>query len=532
MSACSVLSDSSRSVIHVQFRDVIRPLTLLLAVVSGYVGNLAFPDFNLWFLAPVSIAVLALALQRNSAAWNFLVGYLWGVGFFLPHISWAQYAVGGNLPWIALSLAQALYPACAALAWTYMRRIRVVENSMWLSAVTFAMAWVSLEKLRMTIPWGGFPWGRLGFSQSQSVLARFAWLGGVPLVSLIVVFLGVLLAVAIRGLLTRNVLRIGLSLSGVVVLLGAAFLVPVDGSAQSGRLAIGGVQGNVSKPGADAFENRQEVLNNHVAGTLALARSEQGPDLDLIVWPENGTDIDPQIDEVARTLIDNAAAVAGVPLLLGAQEFPASGGRYNVSLLWQAGEGVIGRYAKQRPVPFGEYIPARDFFRKLYPGVDRISTDMIAGHEPAALSVPIKRLDRDVTVGPIICFEVAYDDIIHNSVKHGAEVLLVQTNNASFGPTNESTQQLAMARLRAIETGRPVMQISTVGVSAIYTPSGLEVVRTGHFTAEQISAVVNLRTGITPAVALGEWPVLVISAGSVLLLVTGCVAHRRTRASR
>jgi apolipoprotein N-acyltransferase len=127
---------------------------------------------------------------------------------------------------------------------------------------------------------------------------------------------------------------------------------------------------------------------------------------------------------------------------------------------------------------------------------------------------------------------VAYDDIIHDSVKNGAEILFVQTNNASFGPTNESTQQLAMSRLRAIETGRPVMQISTVGVSAIYTPTGREVVRSGHFTAEQISATVNLRMSITPAVRLGEWPVLIVSAGTVLLVAAGLIASRRAKTAK
>lgn len=528
----SKLRESSSTVVYVLFRDTLRPLTLLLAVLAGYFADWAFPDRNYWPLAFLSIAVLTIALSRNSARWNFLVGYLWGVAFFLPHISWAQYAVGGNLPWIVLSLAEALFPALAAWGWTYIRRIPRVQGSLTLSALTFATTWVAVEKLRMVVPWGGFPWGRLGFSQSESILSRYAWLGGVPLISFVIVLVGALLAGAFISLTTGDILRVGAALAGTAVLVAGAFLVPIEGNAEAGQLNVGGVQGNVSRPGADAFSNRQEVLNNHVAGTHELAQSEAGADLDLIVWPENGTDIDPQVDQNAYDLIDGAAQAAGVPLLIGAQEYPETGGRYNVSLLWEHGEGVTGRYVKQRPVPFGEFIPARDFFRAIYPDVDRISIDMFAGDKPAVLDVPIARLDRNVPVGPIICFEVAYDDIIHDSVKNGAEILFVQTNNASFGPTNESTQQLAMSRLRAIETGRPVMQISTVGVSAIYTPTGREVVRSGHFTAEQISATVNLRTSITPAVRLGEWPVLIVSAGTVLLVAAGFIASRRAKTAK
>jgi apolipoprotein N-acyltransferase len=237
------------------------------------------------------------------------------------------------------------------------------------------------------------------------------------------------------------------------------------------------------------------------------------------------------VDAAAAALIDSASAAVGTPILVGAQEYPATGGRINLSLLWQHGQGVIGSYAKQRPVPFGEYIPNRDFFRRLYPDVDRISTDMFAGTEPAALDVPIARLERDVTVGPIICFEVGIDQVIHGSIKNGAEILFVQTNNASFGPTNESIQQLAMSRLRAIETGRAVVHVSTVGVSAIYTPTGAELERTGHFSAEQMMQELVLRDSRTPAVFLGEIPVWISWAGSVLLLVTGLFSRNRREVS-
>lgn len=503
------------------------PFVLMIAAVSGFFTDWAFPDRNLWGLAFVGIAGLWLATWKRHSGVSFVAGWVWGLAFFLPHIRWAEYAVGGALPWVALSVVQGLYIGVFAWAWSFAARSRFLRGSFARQSFAFATLWVAVEYLRMTTPFGGFPWGRLGFSQSESPIARLAWLGGIPLTSFAVALIGALLGVLVLGLIRLNLVSIGSAGLGAVIMLASGFLIPLDTQAQQGMLTVGGVQGNVENPGLGAFANRQEVLNNHVAGTHQLAGQ---PGLDLVVWPENGTDIDPQADAGAAALIDAAARDVGVPVLLGAQEYPDSGGRYNVSLLWQEGQGVTGRYVKQHPVPFGEYIPFRDFFRRLSPAVDLISTDMLPGEQPSILDVPIDSLDRDVRVSPIICFEVGYDNIIYDAVKRGGEVLIVQTNNASFGHTNESTQQLAMSRLRAIETGRAVIHVSTVGVSAVYTPHGVEKVRTGHFTAEQFVQRVALRTSLTPAVRLGIAPTVVAGGASVLLVVTGIIdARHRSR---
>jgi apolipoprotein N-acyltransferase len=134
-----------------------------------------------------------------------------------------------------------------------------------------------------------------------------------------------------------------------------------------------------------------------------------------------------------------------------------------------------------------------------------------------------------VVIGPIICFEVAYDGIIRDSVANGAELLIVQTNNASFGITAESTQQLAMTRLRAIETGRATVQISTVGVSGVVAPDGRLLESTGLFTAEQMYAEVPLRAEITPAVRWGGvigWGTLILAIVLVIQAIGRRVGER------
>lgn len=491
----------------------------MLAVSGGLLTDLGFPDTGIWVAALAGVALLYLALRRDSPWWNALMGLAWGVAFFLKHIGWAQYAVG-DVPWAALSILEAFFVAAAALAWTYVRRVPVLTRSRTLHVSAFALLFVAAELARSSVPFGGFPWGRIAFSQSESPLGRLAWLGGMPLVSFAAVAAAVLLAVGLTGLRRLDVLTFGASVVTAALVVAAGLLVPLDTRAEEGTLRVGAVQGNVAKGGLDAFDTRREVLDNHVQGTHALLDQVDQGDLDIVLWPENGTDIDPQVDDAAATAIDDAARAVGAPLLLGAQEFPESGGRYNVALLWEPGVGVVDRYAKQHPAPFAEYIPIRELVRPFSDAVDLVQTDMLPGTEPGTITLDSPRLERDVIIGDIICFEVAYDELVRESILAGGELLVVQTNNASFGPTNESTQQLAMTQLRAIETGRTTIQISTVGVSAVIAPNGTIVERTGLFTAEQLVETVALRTSLTPAVVLGPWParlVLVLALGLLVL---------------
>lgn len=553
-----------------------RLLSLFLAVAGGLLLWTAFPNAGVWPAAFVSVAVLYWSLGRDSAWWNFLVGLLFGLAFFLPHLWWAHESTE-TAPWIAMSTVEALFLAAFGALWTWVRRARFLRRRGWRLAAAFAVLYVAVEQWRAEIPFGGFPWGRLAWAMVGTPTGRAAWLGGTVVVSLLVAFAGVLLALAVAGLVRAVRLRlvsgtapadgarrsgnpgretrraVGALALGVAVAV-APQLLPLatsasagavetpDGNevydagsdlAEDGTLWAGAVQGNVGEPGLGAFANRAEVLNNHLEGTYTLAEDFAG-ELDVVLWPENGSDLDPQTTpDVARGL-DEAATAVGAPILVGAQEFPESGGRYNVSLLWQAGNGVIGRYAKQHPAPFGEYIPMRPFLRLLSDQVDRVTTDMIPGVNPPVVDVPSRLGQGAYRMGTIICFEVAYDEIIRDAVLKGAQVLVIPTNNASFGFTAESTQQLAMSRMQAITTGRAAVQISTVGVSGVITPDGTVVRDTELFTADEFVAHLPLRSSITPAVAAGYWPGWVVGGLAVALVVAGVVggvgARRRVRA--
>lgn len=508
-----------------------RLTSLVLAAVGGLATDAAFPGLGWWPLALVGVALLFLALGRDSARWSTLVGFVFGLAFFLPHIVWAEYAVG-PVPWLALSVLQAGFVGLFGAAWAWARRGATIWWRARWQVPAFAVLWVGVEELRSVAPFGGFPWGRLAFSQADSPLGRWAWGGGTPLLSLLVALGGVLLAL---GLLALRRLDLGAASGAVLLvaaLVGSGLLVPLDTREEAGRLVVGAVQGNVPNRGLDSFAQQREVLDNHVAGTYALAQ-ERGPGtLDVVLWPENGSDIDPRADAAAADVVAGAARAVDAPLVVGTLAYPAEGGRYNISLLWdpQTGPGAV--YAKQRPAPFAEYIPFRDVARRFSDAVDRVRTDMLPGTEPAVLDVPVERLGRDVRLGVGICFEVAYDRIVRESVQLGAEILVIPTNNATFGFTDESTQQLAMSRLRAIEHGRATVQISTVGVSALITPNGRVLEQTSLFTADTLADDLALRTTLTPATRYGDVLTWGLRALAVLVVGAGMAGAARTARTR
>jgi apolipoprotein N-acyltransferase len=397
--------------------------------------------------------------------------------------------------------------------------------------------WVAQEAARDRSPFGGFPWGRLAFSQADSPLLRLAALGGVPLVTFTVAAVGGLLALAAhttpRSLwsdrrsgtavpLTARVPGLGaLALAVAVVALPLA--VPPNSGAGSPTATVAIVQGNVPRLGLEFNAQRRAVLDNHVRATLELAdRVKAGAvkQPDLVVWPENASDIDPLINEDASVSINVAANAIGVPILVGGLlEGPGDNLR-NVGIVWQPGTGPGATYVKQHPVPFAEYMPLRPIARMVTEKADLVRHDFLAGDAPGVLRL------GPVTVGDVICFEVAYDNIVRDTVTGGAQIITVQTNNATFNET-EARQQMAMVRLRAVEHGRSALMASTVGVSGFVAATGEVHDATGFDVPAVIIRDVPLQTGRTIATRLGAAPELVLVVLAVAALVLAVRMGRR-----
>ena len=502
---------------------------VLVSLVSGLVILASFPPYDLWWLAPVGVGGLTVAVCGCRPAVGALCGWVCGLALFLPLLSWTNLHTGW-FPWVTLSAVQAAYFVLPGwlVAWCWRS---LVVGRLWVLAPLTGVAWAAQEAVRSRVPFGGFPWGRLAFGQVDSPLLPLAALGGAPLVSCAVAMVGGLLAagcwvgwrVRYQGFSSsRQILR-GCVTVGVVLGAGVVggWLVPVEVGAGE-RLTVAIVQGNVPRLGLDFNAQRRAVLDNHVTATLELAEAVEAGTADqpdLVVWPENSSDIDPLVNEDAAALIESAAQAIGVPILVGAV-LDDGDHALNAGLLWESGLGVTQRYVKRHPVPFAEYVPFRSLVRLITTQVDEVRVDFAAGKGSGVLRV------GQTAIGDVICFEVAYDGLVWDVVDDGAELIVVQTNNATFNES-EAAQQLAMVRFRAVEHGRPALMASTVGISAFVDATGRVEQETGYFTAETLVQEVSLESATTVATRVGALPEYGMVGVAAGMVVVGWVVRRR-----
>ncbi len=477
-------------------------LRLLVAVLAGLALWLAFPGHDLWWLAPLSCASLLLVLLRSTWRGGILVGLVYGWAFFVPTLSWSGTYVG-KLPWFALATLQALYFAAMGLVVALVGGRLLRTGRPYAALLVGPLACVAQEWARSTTPYGGFPWARLAFSQADGPLVRFAAYGGAPGLTLVTALVGAAVAGLALAAYARRVVPALSAIAVGVVVLGGCALIPLPTNGVRATVAL--VQGNVPVAGLEFNAQRRAVLDNHVKGTLALA-ADRPADLSLVIWPENSSDIDPTRNADANTEIRDAVAQVKSPIIVGAvlaQPWPSLS---NASMLYRTPDAAPEVYLKQHPVPFAEYIPDKDFYRHFSKEVDLIEHPFVAGHERGKFLI-----DAPATkfwALPTICFEVAYDGLIRDAVTHSTDhpsLLVVQTNNATFGYTDESVQQFAISRVRAVEHGRSVAHVSTVGVSGFVNPDGTTGRISTLFTPDQMVGQPVLRSGLTVADRIGPW---------------------------
>ena len=504
--------------------DATRPvlplwIAVLASIAAGFSLDLAYPDVAWWPAAFVAV-VLALVSIIGRGAWGaVLVGFAFAAPFFLSNqVFTARYL--GPVPWLALSLFEAAITAALtvliALAYRWLPR---VLPGLWarLTALPALVAglWCLRELVVGTWPYGGYPWGRVGITQTNGPFAEAAsWVGITGLSFLVVVFCAALIEYVRAGRFRD--LRTAAPAAVVILLIAVA---PQFPTTDAGTMRVGSVQGN----GPSGYFDRAPA-NAVLAAQLAATRPLYGQEMDVLLWPEGGVDSDPLNNSSTARTLDNVSEGVDAPLIVNAAT-ERDGLFFNTSMLWNAGEGAVVTYDKRHPVPFGEYVPDRWFYRLFAPDlIDLIQREYTPGTDAPLFDV------GGVGVGLAICFDVIYDDVIWNGAREGAQVYMFQTNNADFRGTDENVQQLAFARMRAIETGRAVVNLSTVGTSQVIAPDGsvidgLPVDEAGYMLTE-----VPLRTGLTPAVVLGDAVPIGIAAGSLLsLAVLGLALRTRRR---
>jgi apolipoprotein N-acyltransferase len=510
----------ARSLPHLRLR-----WALPVALAGGLLLASAFAPLGWWPFAFVSPALLVLALSGRSLRAAFTVGLVFGVAFFTPLLAWVVNVAW--FAWVALAVASALIFAVFAIAQRLLLNLR-----WWPLAV--AGWWVAAEAFRDRWPWGGFPWGRLAMSQAGLPTQGWAAIAGPPVLTFVVALCGTTLTwlafTAVTRAPRRRILTAGLAFAATVVaaVLPAALpLDPVPANAKTSVVAA--IQGNVPRARSLAKQlNDLEVTFNHATATHKLAAKVAAgklPAPSLVVWPENSTDIDPMLYPPVYQEIASAAAAIGHPILVGAVlQNPLR----NAGVLWLPGKGPTTTYVKRRLVPFGEYIPFRSLISKITSLTQLQPQDFVPGHKTVVFDV------GQIRLGDVICYEVAFDDLVRSEVTAGANLLSVQSNDATYerlGPTTAETgQQLAMARIRSVEFDRALVYASTTGYSAIIAPDGQVITRSGLWQQAELEARVPLLTYQTLAERVGAWPEWAIVAATslaLLIAIAQAVAARR-----
>lgn len=517
------------------------------AALGGWLFDLANPDIACWPLVFPAILLILASWWKQQVGVAVLAGVAAGAAFWMPHISWLTLYLG-PIPWLALSAVMIAWFALQGLVTAVATRGIAALPSMRRSPVVMVLAqsaaaagiWVLREGVQGSWPYGGFPWGRVAHVFADTPFgALVSWVGFAGLSGFIV-----LCCAAITG----GVLSMGAGWISerqpsvpvswhvlvpgaiAVALVGASALVAPAQLAETGMLRVAAVQGN-SKSGI--FDDREsgDVFADHIAATEQLlddleAENEQ---VDVIVWPENAGEFGLTANPLRGREVALLAKRAGAQIVVGTVLQDDDGTYTNSSIVWgpdgQQRPTETSRYDKRFPVPFAEYMPNRDFFHALVPDlVDLVQLEYRTGTTPPVMPVQID--SATIRAGVAICFDIIFDDQAVHMTEDDAEVIFAQSNNADFGRTDESVQQLQIARLRAIETGRALVNISTVGTSAIIAPDGGDIVALPTHTQGSLVADVPLVTGETPALRFGAfistiWMIIGgagFAAGSVALL--------------
>ncbi|MCF4006666.1 apolipoprotein N-acyltransferase [Corynebacterium uropygiale] len=495
-------------------------LRLLLAALSGVCFFASFEPLGWWIAGIVSALLLILSLMPWTSdrlperlrrplrgRGGMLIAAVQALVAYLCLLPWVGEFVG-PLPYVALAVVLSLYSLLLGGAGARLLHRRG-------GLLGFVFLYVVVEWLRSSWPFGGFAWVRLAWGQIDGPLAALARWGGPSLVTFATIALAAACIALYRALASRGGSLLPAILS-ILLIVGSAGWCGLQLNAPehtTGRTTVGAVQGNVPRMGLDFNAQRRAVLANHVRETEAIDEP-----VDFLVWPENSVDVNPLVDRAAGEMLQEALDAVKVPILIGTITVDEVGDR-NTMLVMDPEKGPVDKHIKKYLQPFGEYMPMRSFLRHFSPYVDRAG-NFQPGDGDGVVDI------AGVRLGIMTCYEVAFDQAGRDAILHGATLLATPTNNATFGFTDMSYQQLAMSRMRAIELDRAVVVSATSGVSAMVEPDGTVTQHTHIFEPRHLVAEMPLRDTITMAARYGFIIDITMVIIGTLFMAWAFVPHR------
>lgn len=478
---------------------------LLLGVGGAVLASLSFPQPGIGLLMFVGLPMMVFAFRGATLRAGLGLGFLVGFVYYGIVARWLTIYLG-VVPWLGLVGLQAVLWAVGGVllvaAWRGANHLNLHSvRGILLAGVLLAAAWTTREAFAANYPWGGFAWARVSQSQADTPFRYLATLFGMSGASAVLVLAVVVTILLVQWGGSRRVLvtRVSVVAAALLALLPIPYLMLT--SAPSGSFRVAAVQGN-SDSALFSTARQGDAIRNHFDAMNAVSIGK----VDAVVWPENAMDINPLANDTAAAFADLVSTETGAPFIFGT--ITTEGDEmFNSVLLWEAGRGAVDQYDKVHPVPFAEYLPAREFFYPLAPDLfDMVPRDYTLGTRDPLFTI------GDVKAGISICYDIVDDELFRSMLAQGANVIIAPTNNSDFGHTDENIQQLGIARMRAVETGRAVVNTSTVGVSAIIAPDGGDIDRLTPFEPGVMVADVPLSTVVTPASVIGmplEWALMI-----------------------
>ena len=453
----------------------------LAAIFFAALASLSFEPYGIWPLALIGLAGWFTLLTQNRLKYRIFLSYLFGACLLLLNQHWTGVYVG-NLPWLILSLSQAVIFIMPAF---------FVRKGAKYNQYLFALSYVSTELLLRTVPFTGFGWTRLSFTQVDSPLAVIYPIGGVALVALVLALVSS--ARKFRSLVIAALIP------------AVCWFIPTNVQNEE-PISIALVQGGVVNLGLDFNSKPQEVFKRHLDQSISSIKPNE---VDLIIWPENAVDVDVNTNPQVNDSIKNLSTMLNTPILIGAVTKSIDGPK-NQSILYNSAKGQI--YTKRYLTPFGEYLPLRSVAEKVSKYSSQI-TDFKAGEQNTVFDVNGNRFNT------LICYELINDIFVAEARN---DFLVVQTNNATFGDTSQLDQQLNIARVRALESAREIAYVSTTGTTSFISPQGKILSSLDKFKPATLKSQLNATQGLTYRQSFGhlvEPLAMIVLLGLLLLRV-------------
>lgn len=477
-----------------------------LSVTAGLLIAFALPPWGWWPLAPAGIALWLWLLQDASLRSRIWIGWMVGIGWFGPSTLWMWGLTAPGYPVGVIFAWGPMVAATSAVVPNDRRRFLVLPAAL-----------VAFEWLHSHGPFGGVPLSMLGMTQTRALLLPIARIGGVLLLGAAVSALGVALYLVVAAVRARgpHPWQAPLGILAVIMAVGLAGALWPLGE-PTGSITIAAVQGG--GPQGTRYSTGEEplVFERHMEATRGIpANSERDPEnrIDLVVWPENAINVSGRFeDHPWRAEVAAEADRIGAPIAVGAvNDSPLGEDRFENFVVVVNPDGTLGdRFDKVRRVPFGEYVPLRFLFEPIaganLPPRDQVPGDGVAMIETGAGPMAV-----------VVSWEVFFSRRVREGVHAGGQVVLNPTNGSSYWLTQVQTQQVAASQLRALESGRWVVQVSPTGFSAFVDPYGGVHQRSVISEDAVVTRTIDRYDSTTPAQALGATPALLLAAIAVAI---------------